>query len=116
MRTRPAGFLSGGEQQMVAIGRGLMAAPILLMLDEPSLGLAPVVARQVYRTLTDIRRRVSLLIVEQNTSLALGTCDDAIVMVKGSVVLSGSAEGLADRSALAASYLGISGLTAQESA
>jgi branched-chain amino acid transport system ATP-binding protein len=102
-----AGYtLSGGEQQMVAIGRGLLAAPRLMLLDEPSLGLAPVVAAAVFRALGEIRSRTTLLIVEQNTVLALGACDRAHVMNTGQIVLSGQASELQDRATLLASYLG----------
>ena len=107
MRGRQAGVLSGGEQQMVAIGRALTAAPRLLMLDEPSLGLAPRVANDVYQALDAIRSRTSLLIVEQNAALALRVCASAVVMARGRVVLRGSADELSDQSALAASYLGV---------
>jgi branched-chain amino acid transport system ATP-binding protein len=98
--------LSGGEQQMVAIGRGLLAAPRVMLLDEPSLGLAPVVAAAVFNALDEIRTRTPLLIVEQNTVLALRICDRAYVMNTGKIVLSGDSADLQDRNTLLASYLG----------
>jgi branched-chain amino acid transport system ATP-binding protein len=98
--------LSGGEQQMVAIGRGLVAAPRLLLLDEPSLGLAPIVAGAVFNALKQVRERTPLLVVEQNTALALRVCERAYVLNAGSIVLNGTAADLQDRATLLASYLG----------
>ncbi len=106
LRKRQGYVLSGGEQQMVAIGRALVAAPRLLLLDEPSLGLSPRVAKQVFKALEVIRERTPLLIVEQNTRLALATCARGYVLSDGEAVLSGDAAKLQDRSALLASYLG----------
>ena len=91
---------------MVAIGRALVAAPRLLMLDEPSLGLSPRVAKQVFQALNVIRERTPLLVVEQNTRLALATCGRGYVLSDGEAVMSGEAAKLEDRSALLASYLG----------
>ena len=105
LRRRAGWALSGGEQQMVAIGRGLLAAPRLLLLDEPSLGLAPVVVDAVYRALDEVRSRVSLLVVEQNASLVLKLCDRAYVLAQGRVAMSDRSENLADRESLLESYL-----------
>jgi branched-chain amino acid transport system ATP-binding protein len=106
LRRRLGYALSGGEQQMVAIGRALVAAPRLLLLDEPSLGLSPRVAALVFDALARIRERTPLLVVEQNTRLALGLCSRGYVLSGGTVVLSGEAATLHDRSTLLASYLG----------
>ncbi len=106
LRERNGWALSGGEQQMVAIGRALVAAPRMLLLDEPSLGLAPIVVKAVFRALRDIRDHTPILIVEQNTAQALRLCDRAAAIVDGKVVLEGSAADMGDRAALLDSYLG----------
>ena len=106
LRRRGGWALSGGEQQMVAIGRGLLAAPRLLLLDEPSLGLAPTVVDAVFDVLAEVAGRVPMLLVEQNTDRALDLADRAYVLVKGAVVLAGASAELSDREALMASYLG----------
>jgi branched-chain amino acid transport system ATP-binding protein len=106
LRKRYGWALSGGEQQMVAIGRALMSSPRLLMLDEPSLGLAPIVTRGVYAALGNIKSEMSFLLVEQNAALALDLCDRGYVLMSGRCVLSGSASELGDRQALLDSYLG----------
>ncbi|KRE22296.1 ABC transporter ATP-binding protein [Agromyces sp. Soil535] len=109
MRRRTAGLLSGGQQQMLAVGRALMARPRLLLIDEPSLGLAPIVTRQLFDVLAQIRRRwsVSLLIAEQNARLSLEIADRAVVLAKGQVAVSGSAEELGYGDAVRRAYLGV---------
>lgn len=106
LRQRHGWSLSGGELQMVAIGRALLAAPRLLMLDEPSLGLAPIVTRVVYAALREVTASMPVLLVEQNTAVALELSDHAIVMVGGEFVMSGPREALQDRAGLMATYLG----------
>jgi branched-chain amino acid transport system ATP-binding protein len=105
---QPAGTLSGGEQQMLALGRALMVRPRVLLLDEPSLGLAPLLVQQIFRTLADLKAEgVTMLLVEQNINLALDLADRAYVLRTGEVSLAGSAAELkADYEAVAAAYLG----------
>jgi branched-chain amino acid transport system ATP-binding protein len=106
-RKQLAGTLSGGEQQMLAMGRALMGAPKLLMLDEPSLGLAPIIVADIFRTIAELRAAgVSVLLVEQNAQAALQIADRAYVMELGEFVLSGSAKDIAANQRVAASYLG----------
>jgi branched-chain amino acid transport system ATP-binding protein len=106
LRKRDGWALSGGEQQMVAIGRALVARPRILLLDEPSLGLSPKYTQAVYSALSQVSDRIPMLLVEQNTVMALKHCTRAAVMVGGKLVLEGTADDLADREALVASYLG----------
>lgn len=102
-----AGTLSGGEQQMLAIGRGLMANPRLLCLDEPSVGLAPIVVEQVGEVIRDINRRgISVLLVEQNAHLALGVCQTGYVLEVGRVVLEGDRETIRCSDIVRRAYLG----------
>ena len=106
-RKQLAGTLSGGEQQMLAMGRALMGAPKLLMLDEPSLGLAPIIVADIFRTIGELRASgVSVLLVEQNAQAALKIADRAYVMELGEFILSGRASEVAANQRVAASYLG----------
>jgi len=103
-----AGTLSGGEQQMLAIGRGLMLRPKLIMLDEPSLGLAPLMVETAYQGIEAIHRQgVAILLVEQNVQLALSFADRGYVLENGRVVLEGPARELLDNPTIRASYLGM---------
>ncbi len=106
-RKQLAGTLSGGEQQMLAMGRALMGTPRLLMLDEPSLGLAPIIVADIFRTIGELRASgVSVLLVEQNAQAALQIADRAYVMELGEFILNGPAKDVATNARVAASYLG----------
>jgi branched-chain amino acid transport system ATP-binding protein len=104
-----AGSLSGGEQQMLAVGRALMLKPRLLMLDEPSLGLAPVVVEEMFERLAQIHRElgVSMLLIEQNATLALEVIERAIVLTTGAVSFTGTRDELSESDYLKRAYLGL---------
>ena len=106
MASRGGWALSGGEQQMLAIGRALVSGPRLLLLDEPSLGLAPAIVRVVFRVLREVRDRFPILLVEQNTAVALDIAARAYVMSQGRIVASGTAAEIRDRGAMLDAYLG----------
>jgi branched-chain amino acid transport system ATP-binding protein len=106
-RTQVAGTLSGGEQQMLAIGRALMARPRLLLLDEPSMGLAPVLVEQIFETVQTINRQgVTILLVEQNAAMALSIAERGYVLETGRLPLEGGARELADNPEVRRAYLG----------
>jgi branched-chain amino acid transport system ATP-binding protein len=112
-RAQLAGTLSGGERQMLALGRALMAAPKLLMLDEPSLGLAPLVVREIFTIIAALRASgVSILLVEQNARAALQVADFGYVLETGELALSGPSHELSANPRVAATYLGHGGLAA----
>ena len=103
-----AGYLSGGEQQMVAMGRALMASPTLLLLDEPSLGLAPLIVEQIGQIIQEVNRQgTSVLLVEQNAAMALGVADHGYVVENGRVVKDGPAAELRDDKDIQEFYLGV---------
>jgi branched-chain amino acid transport system ATP-binding protein len=105
-----AGTLSGGERQMLAVGRALMAKPRLLMLDEPSLGLAPLIVREIFHVIADLKKTgVAILLVEQNARAALQIADYGYVLETGEIVLEGPANQLADDPKIIESYLGLGG-------
>ena len=101
------GLLSGGEQQMLAIARGMMARPKLMIFDEPSLGLAPVIVQQVFDVIQEINREgVSVMLIEQNAQKALGICDHAYIMQTGKVVAHGTGRELLTDESMVSAYLG----------
>ncbi len=105
--TQVAGTLSGGEQQMLAIGRALMANPRLLLLDEPSMGLAPVLVQQIFDTISDINRQgMTILLVEQNAAMALSIAHRGYVLETGSIALAGTAAELSENADVRRAYLG----------
>jgi branched-chain amino acid transport system ATP-binding protein len=110
LRKRVSGFLSGGEQQMLVIGRGLMPSPRLLLLDEPSLGLAPLVVKAIFEIIRKINQeeKISILLVEQNARLALNISEHAYIMENGRIVLEGPSEKLTANEDVREFYLGLS--------
>lgn len=111
-RAQRGGYLSGGEQQMVAIGRALMAKPKLMLLDEPSLGLAPVLVAEIFAIIRRLNQEqgVTFVLVEQNADAALGIADHGYVLENGRIVLDGEADRLRENSDVAEFYLGLSGI------
>ncbi len=102
------GTLSGGEQQMLATGRGLMSRPTLLLLDEPSMGLSPLLVEEIFRIIKDINKQgTSILLVEQNASMALSIANRAYVLETGRIVLSGPANEVANNPQVKVAYLGM---------
>lgn len=116
-RAQTAGFLSGGEQQMLAIGRALMAHPKLIMLDEPSLGLAPLLVEEIFRIIKRINREqgTTILLVEQNARLALDAADHAYIMENGRIVLDGNPADLKDNADVREFYLGLNEVGSRKS-
>ena len=116
-RHHTSGYLSGGEQQMLVIGRALMASPKLMLLDEPSLGLAPLLVQEIYEIIKRIstEQKMAILLVEQNARAALGIADYGYVMENGRVVLSGPAERLRDNEDVKEFYMGLSAVGSTKS-
>ncbi len=116
-RHRTSGYLSGGEQQMIVIGRALMARPKLMLLDEPSLGLAPMLVQNIFEIIRQINREsgVAILLVEQNANVALHTAEYAYVMENGRIVLDGSAEQLRSNADIKEFYLGLTAVGKRKS-
>ena len=105
--TQDASTLSGGEQQMLAMGRALMARPKILLLDEPSMGLAPILVKEIFHIIREINEQgTTILLVEQNARMALSVADRAYVMETGNIVLSGTGEELAQSPEIQKAYLG----------
>ena len=116
-RQLQAGYLSGGEQQMLAIGRGLMSRPKLVMLDEPSLGLAPMLTEEIFRIVRRLvdKERIAVLLVEQNAALALALADHGYVIETGRIVLEGTAGSMAQNSDVKEFYLGLNEVGSRKS-
>jgi branched-chain amino acid transport system ATP-binding protein len=117
LRRRMSGYLSGGEQQMLVIGRALMARPKLMLMDEPSLGLAPLLVQEIYEIIQKIsaEQKMAILLVEQNVRAALGIADYGHVLENGRIVLSGTAENLRDNEDVREFYMGLSSVGSQKS-
>jgi branched-chain amino acid transport system ATP-binding protein len=117
LRHNTAGYLSGGEQQMLVIGRAMMAAPKLMMLDEPSLGLAPLLVEEIYNIIQrfNTEQKTSVLLVEQNVRVALSIADYGYVMENGRVVLDGSADFLRNNEDVKEFYIGLSAMGTKKS-
>jgi branched-chain amino acid transport system ATP-binding protein len=117
LRYKMSGYLSGGEQQMLVIGRALMARPKLMLLDEPSLGLAPLLVEEIYEIIRRINaeQKMAIFLVEQNARAALGIADYGYVMENGRVVLEGPAEKLRDNEDVREFYLGLSAVGSKKS-
>jgi branched-chain amino acid transport system ATP-binding protein len=116
-RRRTSGYLSGGEQQMLVIGRAMMARPKLMLLDEPSLGLAPLIAHEIFEIIHKIKeeQKMAILLVEQNVRAAFGIADYGYVMENGRIVLDGPADKLRDNEDVKEFYLGLSTVGSQKS-
>jgi branched-chain amino acid transport system ATP-binding protein len=117
LRRQMSGYLSGGEQQMLVIGRALMARPKLMLLDEPSLGLAPLLVKEIYEIIRGINaeQKMAILLVEQNARAALGIADYGYVMENGKVVLEGPAEKLRNNEDVQEFYMGLSAVDSRKS-
>jgi len=117
LRKRVSGYLSGGEQQMLVIGRGLMARPKLMMLDEPSIGLAPLLVSEIFRVIRQINKEdgIAIVLVEQNALLALDVSNYAYVMETGRIVLAGPSDELAQNEDIKEFYLGLTQLGERKS-
>lgn len=117
MRNRTSGYLSGGEQQMLVVGRALLANPTLMLLDEPSLGLAPLMVQEIYDIIRRINteHKVSILVVEQNVQVALGIADYGYIMENGKIVMDGPADKLKNNEDVKEFYMGLSAVGERKS-
>jgi branched-chain amino acid transport system ATP-binding protein len=117
LRRRMSGYLSGGEQQMLVIGRALMARPKLMLLDEPSLGLAPLMVQEIYAIIRkiNVEKQMAILVVEQNVQAALGIADFGYILENGRIVLSGPAAALKDNEDIREYYMGLSAVGVRKS-